>query len=132
MNHGNETSAAEWERQREQLSAFLDGELSEGERIALERHLQGCAACQRSLAELRQVRALLRTLPVPALPRSFTLPDSGAVPETPRPPPRRPAASAPRPRPAGAAQREGTLAPPVGLTGPLRTGLGCPAQPLNS
>src|SRR5258707_535819 len=70
MNHGNETSAAEWERQREQLSALLDGELSEGERVALERHLQGCAACQRSLAEMRQGRAFLRALPRPALPRT--------------------------------------------------------------
>ncbi len=123
MNHGNETSAAEWERQREQLSAFLDGELSEGERIALERHLQGCAACQRSLAELRQVRALLRALPVPALPRAFTLPESGAVPESLRPAARRPAASATRLRLAGAAQRVGTLAAAVGLVVLLGSGV---------
>ncbi len=123
MNHGNETSAAEWERQREQLSAFLDGELSEGERIALERHLQGCAACQRSLAELRQVRALLRALPVPALPRAFTLPESGAVPESLRPAARRPAASAARLRLAGAAQSVGTLAAAVGLVVLLGSGI---------
>jgi len=121
MNHGNETSAAEWERQREQLSAFLDGELSAGERIALERHLQGCAVCQRALAELRQVRALLRALPVPALPRSFTLPESGAVPESLRPAPRRPAASAARL--AGAAQGVGTLAAAVGLVVLLGSGV---------
>src|SRR5258705_477203 len=123
MNHGNETSAAEWERQREQLSAFLDGELSEGERVALERHLQRCAACQRALAELRQVRALLRALPVPALPRSFTLPDSGAVPESLRPAARRPATSAARLRLAGAAQRVGTLAAAVGLVFLLGSGI---------
>jgi Putative zinc-finger len=123
MIHGNETSAAEWERQREQLSALLDGELSEGERIALERHLQGCAACQRELAELREVRALLRALPVPALPRSFTLPESGAVPESLRPAPRRPAASAARLRLAGAAQGVGTLAAAVGLVVLLGSGV---------
>jgi negative regulator of sigma E activity len=123
MNHGNETSAAEWERQREQLSAFLDGELSEGERIALERHLQGCAACQHALAELRQVRALLRALPVPALPRAFTLPESGAVPESLRPAARRPAASAARLRLAGAAQGVGTLAAAVGLVILLGSGV---------
>lgn len=123
MNHGNETSAAEWERQREQLSAFLDGELSEGERIALERHLQGCAACQRARAELRQVRALLRALPVPALPRAFTLPESGAVPESLRPAAQRPAASAIRLRLAGAAQGAGTLAAAVGLVVLLGSGV---------
>ena len=123
MNHGNETSAAEWERQREQLSAFLDGELSEGERIALERHLQGCAACQHALAELRQVRTLLRALPVPALPRAFTLPEPGAVPESLRPAARRPAASAARVRLAGAAQRVGTLAAAVGLVILLGSGI---------
>src|SRR5258708_13322802 len=115
MNHGNETSAAAWERQREQLSACLDGELSEGERIALERHLQGCAVCQRALAELRQVRALLRALPVPALPRAFTLPESSAVPESLPPAARRPAASPARLPPAGAAQSVGTLPPAVRL-----------------
>src|SRR5260221_12393574 len=117
MNHGNETSAAGLERQREQVSALLDGEVSEGERIALERHLQGCAVCQRALAELRQVRALLRALPVPALPRAFTLPESSAVPESLRPAARRPAASAPRPRLAGAPPPPGTLAPAGGLVG---------------
>src|SRR5260370_36626675 len=110
MNHGNDTSTAEWKRQREQLSAFLDGELSESERVALELHLAGCAACQRALGELRQVRALLRALPVPVLPRSFTLPESGAVPEPLRPAARRPAASAARLRLAGTAQRIGTVA----------------------
>jgi anti-sigma factor RsiW len=46
----------------EQLSDYLDGELSDGERIALEAHLQGCGECSAVLAELRQVVARARML----------------------------------------------------------------------
>ncbi len=70
----------DWERQREQLSAYLDGELSPAERAALERHLPTCAQCQTELAALRRVRATLAALPSPALPRSFALPRSVALP----------------------------------------------------
>ena len=65
---------SDWELQRERLSAYLDGELSETERVALEAHLPTCEQCQGELAGLRQTRALLRALPTPALPRAFTLP----------------------------------------------------------
>jgi hypothetical protein len=44
------------------LSEYLDGELSDGERIALEAHLQGCHDCPTVLAELRQVVSRARTL----------------------------------------------------------------------
>jgi anti-sigma factor RsiW len=44
------------------LSEYLDGELSDGERIALEAHLQGCHECPTVLAELRQVVSRARTL----------------------------------------------------------------------
>jgi anti-sigma factor RsiW len=44
------------------LSEYLDGELTDGERIALEAHLQGCAECSRVLADLRQVVAGARML----------------------------------------------------------------------
>jgi anti-sigma factor RsiW len=37
------------------LSEYLDGELADGERIALEAHLQSCQECPTVLAELRQV-----------------------------------------------------------------------------
>lgn len=37
-------------------------------------HLHNCAQCQHELAELKATVKLLRTLPQPALPRSFTLP----------------------------------------------------------
>ena len=81
MSGGNGTYHTDWDQQRERLSAYLDGELPASEREPLERHLAGCAECRRELNELREVRALLRALPVPALPRSFALPGGGAVPE---------------------------------------------------
>jgi anti-sigma factor RsiW len=45
------------------LSEYLDGELSDGERIALEAHLPGCDECSRVLDDLRQVVARARNLP---------------------------------------------------------------------
>jgi len=81
---GSMKHPTDWERQREQLSAYLDGELSAAEHAALERHLPGCAECRAELVELRRVRALLGALPTPALPRSFALPTSGGT--RPRPP----------------------------------------------
>src|SRR5260370_26817699 len=77
---GDDRHPADWERQREQLSAYLDDELEPAERAALERHLPDCPRCQSELRELRAVRGLLRALPVPALPRSFVLPKDGPVP----------------------------------------------------
>ena len=58
----------------EQLSALLDEQLSDEERAACETHLRGCRQCRSALADLRQTVALLRALPEPTLPRSFTLP----------------------------------------------------------
>ncbi|MCX5791527.1 MAG: zf-HC2 domain-containing protein [Elusimicrobia bacterium] len=45
---------------RENLSAYLDGELPPGERLALESHLTGCAECGRELAELKRVSAIVK------------------------------------------------------------------------
>lgn len=39
----------------ERLSEYLDGEMDPVERVRLERHLQGCAECGATLAELRRV-----------------------------------------------------------------------------
>lgn len=50
----------------ELLSDYLDGELPEGERIALEAHLPGCGDCSEILADLRQVVARARTIENPA------------------------------------------------------------------
>lgn len=45
---------------RENLSAYLDNELSAGEKLALEGHLASCAGCARELAELRKVSAVFK------------------------------------------------------------------------
>jgi anti-sigma factor RsiW len=66
--------AADWDAQREILSASLDGRLTPAEGEALRLHLPSCPRCTQELAEMRQVVALLRALPQPDLPRSFTLP----------------------------------------------------------
>ncbi len=79
---GNIQHPADWERQRERLSAYLDGALEPAERAELELHLADCAACQDELRELRELRGLLRAMPTPVAPRSFLLPESGAVPQS--------------------------------------------------
>jgi hypothetical protein len=71
---GSRRHPTDWERQREQLSAYIDGELSAAERAELERHIPGCAECQAALGELRRVHDLLAALPMPKAPRSFALP----------------------------------------------------------
>jgi predicted anti-sigma-YlaC factor YlaD len=46
----------------DRLSEYLDGELLDGERIALEAHLQTCAECSAILNDLRRVVRRARTL----------------------------------------------------------------------
>jgi anti-sigma factor RsiW len=46
----------------DRLSDYLDGELAEGERIALEAHLQSCEECTEVLEQLRAVVTRARTL----------------------------------------------------------------------
>src|SRR5579864_8265860 len=58
----------------EQLSAFLDKQLTPQEQAFFDAHLQSCQRCQHVLAELRGTVALLHAMPQPPLPRSFTLP----------------------------------------------------------
>ncbi len=58
----------------EQLSAFLDKQLSPEEQAICEAHLQSCQHCQNALLSLRQTVAFLQALPQPELPRSFALP----------------------------------------------------------
>ncbi|MCS7207193.1 MAG: zf-HC2 domain-containing protein [Dehalococcoidia bacterium] len=58
-----------WGRRRgahpspEMLSCFLDDQVSKGERLRIERHLEVCAECRRMVEDLRQVRQWLQTLP---------------------------------------------------------------------
>lgn len=58
----------------EQLSAFLDKQLTPQEQAFFDAHLQSCPRCQGVLGELRRTVALLHAMPQPQLPRSFTLP----------------------------------------------------------
>lgn len=58
----------------EQLSAFLDRQLSSQELAECDAHVQHCQQCQGLLADLRLTTGLLRGLPPPELPRSFVLP----------------------------------------------------------
>src|SRR5215469_11100979 len=76
-NHQHSNSAEQLER----LSAYLDGELDETERAALEQHLPTCEECRSLLAELRETRSLLQAMPAPTLPRSFRVPETGAIPQ---------------------------------------------------
>lgn len=47
---------------QDRLSEYLDGELDEAERSALEAHLEVCGECRETLQELRAVVALARSL----------------------------------------------------------------------
>jgi hypothetical protein len=60
-------------RDVEQLSASLDGQLSQAEKTDLEARLQSDPALTAVLADLRQARAILRRTPKRHLPRNFTL-----------------------------------------------------------
>ena len=72
-------------RFQEALSPFIDGELSPRDSVALEVHLQTCAACAEELAELRLAVAVLRDLPAMDVPRSFALTPQQAGHAAPRP-----------------------------------------------
>lgn len=103
----------DWERQREQLSAYIDGELSAAERAELERHIPGCPECQEALGELRRVHDLLAALPMPKAPRSFALPLDARLPARPAQSPSR-QVTARRSR-AGLVQWAGAIAATIGL-----------------
>ncbi len=47
----------------DRLSEYLDGELNDADRVALERHVEECFECRRVLGELRQVVARASALP---------------------------------------------------------------------
>lgn len=64
---------SEHKRIQEQLSAYLDGELSARDQAAVEQHLRTCGQCARDLATLRWTVNLVREVPAMALPRSFTV-----------------------------------------------------------
>jgi len=56
----------------EVLSAFVDGELAEAEKLALRRHLEGCSECAHRVAALEALkRAVARSSEVHPLPRTL-------------------------------------------------------------
>ena len=61
------------EHDEEQLSAYLDGELSSRHAENVEKHLSTCDSCAALLEELRGTRALLSALPTRTPRRSFVL-----------------------------------------------------------
>ena len=60
-------------RFRDQLSAYIDGELEASAAERLETHLAACEGCRLELEQLRATAAALRDLPEVQAPRSFTL-----------------------------------------------------------
>lgn len=98
------------ERLTEALSAYLDDALPDAEHADLERHLSACEECRAELDNLRGVRALLRALPEPSLPRSFALHTTTAAPISAG----REAPSRRAPRWTGVAQWSGGLVAAVG------------------
>jgi len=58
----------------EELSAYLDHELTGAARQEVESHLQACETCRRRLEALRQTVGAIQELPVEAPPRPFTIP----------------------------------------------------------
>jgi anti-sigma factor RsiW len=63
----------------EELSAYVDGELGERARGAVERHLASCEACSALLRELQDAKSLLSELPKPRLRHSLALGPEFAV-----------------------------------------------------
>jgi len=57
--------------ERENLSGYLDGALSEAERGRVAAHLSGCAECRAELEYLRAVARLVQGLPQKPLPTGF-------------------------------------------------------------
>lgn len=55
----------------DRLSEYVDGELPDGDRIALEAHLQTCRHCSEIVSDLRRVVRRARTLKDPVPPRDL-------------------------------------------------------------
>jgi len=51
-------------RMEKWILPYVDGRLKEGERLEMEKHLAGCAACRLRVNEFRAVSGLLEELPV--------------------------------------------------------------------
>lgn len=67
----------------EQLSAYVDDDLGAQDRVTIAHHLEGCAACAATLAELIAVRDRARVLPALAAPDSLWASIEAKLAETP-------------------------------------------------
>jgi hypothetical protein len=72
-------------RLRDQLSAYIDGELDASAAERLERHLAECGRCRQEMEQLRATVAALQELPAVEPPRSFTLSPERVAPRPPMP-----------------------------------------------
>lgn len=68
---------------QDNLSAYIDRELSPRDHERVRQHLEQCPACQRELAALEHTIALLRRMPVVKAPRSFSIPSTAPLPSPP-------------------------------------------------
>ena len=68
------TNGHEHRFSQENLSAYIDQQLSASDRARVERHLQACEACRREMAALKRIIALVSQAPRVHAPRSFALP----------------------------------------------------------
>ena len=89
MGRGVTRRAKERQRRDELLSAYLDGQLSAGERARLDARLATDPSLRNELDALRRTVALVRDLPSLPLPRNFILPQTMAPRTRPVPPVRR-------------------------------------------
>ncbi len=55
----------------QQLSAFVDQELTEAQMESMRKHLESCAACQRQVQELHSIRSQIRAAATVTLPDGF-------------------------------------------------------------
>ena len=72
-------------RRRDQLSAYIDGELDASATERLEGHLAECGRCRQEMEQLRATVAALQELPAVGPPRSFTLSPGRVGPRPPMP-----------------------------------------------
>lgn len=68
----------EHRRWAQDLSAYLDDQLSPSTKNAVEAHLASCASCREELESLRNVTFLLDRVPQVPVPRSYTLSEAPA------------------------------------------------------
>ena len=61
----------------EELSAFIDHELSAKDQAIVDNHVAGCAECRTRLDGLRQTTQAIRGLPMETPRRAFTIPQEG-------------------------------------------------------